>query len=307
MERIIAPSIRNYIYSDLNDRCVGVSDFFVSSISIGSMEDSSLFMQWALSTLLHEHGHPPPPASGDAGVLHHFSSSLLPELGYSPSLMSSMVPEEPPAREGHRATGRCSSGDTDSGSASVTALERDGRSPSQISAMYAAPRSSSGGATQPVSWNFSAASARPSRRESMRNSVTTDHDGGVPLMVQESPRPTRRTSERSAGSPSSAPCVQHHILAERKRREKINQRFIELSTVIPGLKKVSNNFSCTSTAISDADFTMIQLLTSYFCVPIRWTRQRSCPTRPGTSRTSKKSSRHTKTAAATATTRTSSP
>jgi hypothetical protein len=32
--------------------------------------------------------------------------------------------------------------------------------------------------------------------------------------------------------------VQDHIIAERRRREKINQRFIELSTVIPGLKKV---------------------------------------------------------------------
>jgi len=36
----------------------------------------------------------------------------------------------------------------------------------------------------------------------------------------------------------SAPYAQDHIIAERKRREKINQRFIELSTVIPGLKKV---------------------------------------------------------------------
>jgi hypothetical protein len=36
--------------------------------------------------------------------------------------------------------------------------------------------------------------------------------------------------------------VQDHIIAERRRREKINQRFIELSTVIPGLKKVSSPF-----------------------------------------------------------------
>lgn len=31
---------------------------------------------------------------------------------------------------------------------------------------------------------------------------------------------------------------QDHILAERKRREKLSQRFITLSTLIPGLKKV---------------------------------------------------------------------
>jgi hypothetical protein len=32
--------------------------------------------------------------------------------------------------------------------------------------------------------------------------------------------------------------AQDHIIAERKRREKINHHFIELSTVIPDLKKV---------------------------------------------------------------------
>lgn len=30
-----------------------------------------------------------------------------------------------------------------------------------------------------------------------------------------------------------------HILAERKRREKLSQRFIELSAIVPGLKKVA--------------------------------------------------------------------
>ena len=32
--------------------------------------------------------------------------------------------------------------------------------------------------------------------------------------------------------------AQDHIIAERKRREKINRRFIKLSAVIPNLKKV---------------------------------------------------------------------
>ncbi|KAI4995013.1 hypothetical protein ZWY2020_034916 [Hordeum vulgare] len=45
-------------------------------------------------------------------------------------------------------------------------------------------------------------------------------------------QPTRRTSKKST------PYAQDHIMAERKRREKINQRFIELSAVIPGLKKM---------------------------------------------------------------------
>ncbi|GJM96144.1 hypothetical protein PR202_ga12957 [Eleusine coracana subsp. coracana] len=70
------------------------------------MDDSSLFMQWALSTLQHE--HPPAPAPNDG-------FSTLPELENSESL-NSIVPAEPPAREGNRATGSWSSGDTDIGS-----------------------------------------------------------------------------------------------------------------------------------------------------------------------------------------------
>ncbi|WVY92669.1 hypothetical protein V8G54_031757 [Vigna mungo] len=34
---------------------------------------------------------------------------------------------------------------------------------------------------------------------------------------------------------------QDHIIAERKRREKLSQRFIALSALVPGLKKVPNN------------------------------------------------------------------
>lgn len=35
-----------------------------------------------------------------------------------------------------------------------------------------------------------------------------------------------------------------HVLAERKRREKLSQRFIALSAVLPGLKKVPNYHLC---------------------------------------------------------------
>ncbi|AQK88318.1 Transcription factor bHLH28 [Zea mays] len=55
----------------------------------------------------------------------------------------------------------------------------------------------------------------------------------LPDLVYGSP-PTRRAAVlKSVGSIYA----QDHIIAERKRRQKINQRFIELSTVIPGLKK----------------------------------------------------------------------
>ncbi|XP_062213326.1 transcription factor bHLH18-like isoform X2 [Phragmites australis] len=216
------------------------------------MEDSSMFMQWAMSTL--QHGHPPatPTAAyDDSGDT--FSS--LPVFGYSASLLNTMVPEEPPAREGHRDTKCWSLGNTDSGSggvgASVGAVERDGRSPSQHSVKCPAPQSSSGsGTNQLVSWNFNSVSAQPCNEAmpiSAAAASASNDGGGVPLMMQHGSPRTRRSSEKSSGSSSSAPYAQDHIIAERKRREKINRRFIELSTVIPGLKKMDK-----ATILSDA-------------------------------------------------------
>lgn len=43
---------------------------------------------------------------------------------------------------------------------------------------------------------------------------------------------------------AASPQAQDHIVAERKRREKLNQRFIELSAAIPGLKKVEICICC---------------------------------------------------------------
>lgn len=44
---------------------------------------------------------------------------------------------------------------------------------------------------------------------------------------------------------------QEHILAERKRREKLSQRFIALSKIVPGLKKVCFYFSSIFLGIND--------------------------------------------------------
>lgn len=44
-------------------------------------------------------------------------------------------------------------------------------------------------------------------------------------------------------SSTRLPQTQDHIVAERKRREKLSQRFIALSAIVPGLKKVQNNHS----------------------------------------------------------------
>ncbi|CAL4926603.1 unnamed protein product [Urochloa decumbens] len=69
---------------------------------------------------------------------------------------------------------------------------------------------------------------------------------GLPDLMHGPPPARRAGGFRSVGS-MSASYAQDHIIAERKRREKINQRFIELSTVIPGLKKMDK-----ATILSDA-------------------------------------------------------
>ncbi|KAJ1294221.1 hypothetical protein BS78_01G129200 [Paspalum vaginatum] len=202
------------------------------------MEDSSLFMRWAMNTLQHEQ-----PA---AGVNDHCSEATFPSLQAlrEASHVAEMVREliaEAPANS-------WSSGDTIDGSSGGNnsappppAMEHDVWPPSPNSARRAPSRGSRGTGTNPppVSWDFSAASAQ----------LVID---GMPAEAAPKPDqaygspPTRRAGLKSAGS-MSAPYAQDHIIAERKRREKINQRFIELSTVIPGLKKMDK-----ATILSDA-------------------------------------------------------
>ncbi|CAL4926609.1 unnamed protein product [Urochloa decumbens] len=180
------------------------------------MEDSSQFMQWALSTLLHE--QPPP-------------STPAPAAAYDNGC------------------------DTDSesgggGGGCVTSW-----SPPQHSVMCAtAPGScSSGSNQQPLSWDFNSASVQLTREAQPYSdaaaAAVAESGGGVSQMKQHGSLPTRRSSAARipASSSSSAANSQDHIIAERKRREKINQRFIELSTVIPGLKKMDK-----ATILSDA-------------------------------------------------------
>ncbi|OEL35222.1 Transcription factor bHLH25 [Dichanthelium oligosanthes] len=218
------------------------------------MEDSSQFMQWALSTLQHEQPPPATPAPATDYDNGCDSVSSIPVLGY-PASVDSLVPGEPPAREGQPATNSWSSVDTDSGSGGGGSASVTTWSPSQHSAMCAttAPSSCSSGTNQQVSWDFNSASAQLIREAQQPNSAAdaaarAERDGGGALqMVQHGSPPTRRASARISASSSSAPYSQDHIIAERKRREKINQRFIELSTVIPGLKKMDK-----ATILSDA-------------------------------------------------------
>ncbi|KAM7250773.1 hypothetical protein ACFE04_022656 [Oxalis oulophora] len=56
-----------------------------------------------------------------------------------------------------------------------------------------------------------------------------------PLVNYKRPHSHTHTSSTST---STTPHAQDHILAERKRREKLSQRFIALSAILPGLKKM---------------------------------------------------------------------
>ncbi|KAK9097062.1 hypothetical protein Sjap_022559 [Stephania japonica] len=51
-------------------------------------------------------------------------------------------------------------------------------------------------------------------------------------------RGNKRPSSAAAAKPVSSSYNQDHIIAERKRREKLSQRFIALSAIVPGLKKM---------------------------------------------------------------------
>lgn len=54
---------------------------------------------------------------------------------------------------------------------------------------------------------------------------------------RENTRDFQRPERISMGSRPPS-CAQDHVIAERKRRDRLKQQFLELSTIIPGLKKV---------------------------------------------------------------------
>lgn len=162
-----------------------------------------------------------------------------------------------------------------------------------------APRRSSSGSAviQPLRWNFGAGAAAPPGRDGVPVPAEAAATGSLlPDLVYGSP-PTRRAAVlKSVGSIYA----QDHIIAERKRREKINQRFIELSTVIPGLKKVLDSWSNLLTESIPCILLLLLLphASVIYCVlfltrrklrrvqnaldRIRWTRPRSFLTRRDT-------------------------
>ncbi|KAL5206303.1 hypothetical protein ABZP36_034512 [Zizania latifolia] len=193
------------------------------------MDDSSYFMQWAMDTL---HQHPSAATATASYTDGADDSAAFPSLQAlrNASQNAAAVFPDLAVQVDHRANSWSSSDSTGAGAAAAAS----GWSPSPH-----APRACTGGGSsssiargnRTMSWNFSAASTQP----------TEDSRGdGVPAAAALASPAVGKKGGSSGSGPTavSSGYVQDHIIAERRRREKINQRFIELSTVIPGLKKM---------------------------------------------------------------------
>ncbi|KAF8728880.1 hypothetical protein HU200_018175 [Digitaria exilis] len=179
-----------------------------------NMEESGMFIQWAMNTLLDE---PPaaPPAVDDGcrGQATFQSLQPLPQASYA---------------------------------AETTTMDHDACLLPLPNSSWHAP-TGGGSNSLAVSWmNFSGGDGMPETSTTM----TTRGLPQPPAYGGSMPPPMRRAGVRNTGSSSStspAAYAHEHIIAERKRREKISQRFVELSAVIPGLKKMDK-----ATILSDA-------------------------------------------------------
>ncbi|CAL4910427.1 unnamed protein product [Urochloa decumbens] len=211
------------------------------------MEDSSMFMQWAMDTLLND-----APAIDETTFP---SLQALRDASHAVEMARELLVDDD---EAHVANS-CSSGDvTDGGSAAAggnvptRAAARDCHGSSRLKSPRSFRRAPPNGGTNlpAVSWNFVTGSAQPGSSgmlEEAEAPAAAAAAAAAPCSLPElalGSAPTRRTSPKSSGAASYAP---DHIIAERKRREKINKRLIELSTVIPGLKKMDK-----ATILSDA-------------------------------------------------------
>ncbi|KAL6650746.1 hypothetical protein ACP70R_009671 [Stipagrostis hirtigluma subsp. patula] len=203
------------------------------------MEDSSLFIPWAMTTLQHEHPAAAP-ADDYCGEPAFPSLQALREAALAAEMIDELI----------NAANSWSPGDaTDGGSvgdiSAPKAIDQDNLSPSPNTVKPTSRRNSGATKVPTMSWNFSAVSAQPG---SDGTAETAAAARDLPEQVHASP-PTRRAAGSKSAGPKSMPSsyTQDHIIAERKRREKINQRFIELSAVIPGLKKMDK-----ATILSDA-------------------------------------------------------
>ncbi|CAN6357235.1 unnamed protein product [Urochloa humidicola] len=191
------------------------------------MEDSGIFLQWAMNQLHHQH----PSAAAAAGD----HEAVFPSL----QAVASGVRGRDLTVQVDQLANSSSSGDSP-GAATMDHDAAAGWSPH--TARSRTTGLGGGSNSRPVSWNFSAASAQ---------AAACDNGGALPdaaVAARAVQLPSASAGRRGGGgtatgaaataAASSPGPVQDHIIAERRRREKINQRFIELSTVIPGLKKM---------------------------------------------------------------------
>ncbi|CAO2152451.1 unnamed protein product [Urochloa humidicola] len=188
------------------------------------MDDSSMFMQWAMNTLRHQQ---------TAAAINNDDciESTFPLLQVLPA--GSDVAEMVQKRITEVPVNNWSSGGITDGSSGGNNLEPKAMDhdvwPGNPNSARRDPSRSGGGANPPLSWNFNASTQLGS------NSIMKEDASSriLPDPVYGS-RPTRRAGFKSAGSLFA----QGHVIAERMRREKMNQSFIELSAIIPGLKKM---------------------------------------------------------------------
>lgn len=66
-------------------------------------------------------------------------------------------------------------------------------------------------------------------------------------------------AKRTYSMTRAPPNAQDHIIAERKRREKLSQRFIALSVIVPGLKKVTDKEILFSRLLYNCDAVIMKI------------------------------------------------
>lgn len=187
------------------------------------MDDSSLFLQWAVSTLQHQHPAAVAVVADDDATFFSFQ-----ELCDAEEVVVVPVQEEV-ITEAH-------GGGASRIGLAVAVDEHGGwsRSPNPGARP---PSGGCGSNNLPLmSWDFSAASV------AVQVQPNGGGGGGAPEMAYGSPPAAGGSTTRKTSAPTVAAAAAYaqleHVVAERKRREKINQRFMELSAVIPKLKKV---------------------------------------------------------------------
>ncbi|XP_047047254.1 transcription factor BHLH6-like [Lolium rigidum] len=206
------------------------------------------FMQWAMNSLDQQQHHAvAPPAYGGTGGSGDGAGS---SAGAGPAAFPSLqaLRRQSTAAGGgfrdltvqvdqHRASNSWSASSCDSPGAA--AMDYDATA---AAATGWSPHTARARTSRPMSWNFSAASAQTTEASLPCPAAAAAAAAAAARGGHSTPTAGRRggggTAASSSASASAGGPVQDHIIAERRRREKINQRFIELSTVIPGLKKM---------------------------------------------------------------------